>query len=225
MQTLATEAGPVIRVGLVPVEKIRFHPHNTRVDLGDLRSLTLSIAKYGMLQPVVLEKYGDLFQLRAGHRRVAAAKMANLYRVPAIIHPAALPVKEWLEQAIQENVQRREMDVGDRARAVKALRGLGCTWAGIAETFGVGESTVRSWTATPKPPPTSSVVVFATPRFEAVRPPAPAKREPSTVPKWLLRKFLQECHNQGYNTDVQVMLQALVDGRPWQTVDEAVANA
>lgn len=234
MQTVTTDQGPNVRVGLVPVDKIMFHPHNTRTDLGDLRSLSLSIARYGMMQPVVIEKYGDQFRLRAGHRRVAAAKIANVYRIPAIIHPAPLGEQAWLEHAIQENVQRREMDVGDRLRAVKALRKLGCTWAGIADTFGVAETTVRSWTA----PTVSLSAVPEDLQAPAGPRPAPqlssglqaARQEVARVSPVMSRKVLREfvacCEEQGYgNTDVLVLLQALIDGRPWRTLEEALLGA
>lgn len=70
------QGGPVsardLRVGLVKLTDIVFHPHNVCRDLGDLRSLTASIARHGVMQPVVVEEYGDHVRLRAGHRRVAA---------------------------------------------------------------------------------------------------------------------------------------------------------
>jgi ParB/RepB/Spo0J family partition protein len=134
-----------IRVGLVRVDQIRFHPHNVRQDLGDLRPLSQSIAKYGVMQPVVVEKYGDCLRLRAGHRRVAAAQLAGEFRIPAVIHNHALPDREWIEHSIQENAQRAEMTIHDRRRAILALRQYGCSWDGIGETFGVSGRTVRAW--------------------------------------------------------------------------------
>jgi ParB/RepB/Spo0J family partition protein len=134
-----------IRVGLVRLDQIRFHPHNGRQDLGDLRSLSSSIARFGVMQPVVVEKHGDSLRLRAGHRRVAAARLAGEFRIPAIIHPHALPDREWIEHSIQENAQRTELDAQERRRAILALRQYGCSWDGIGETFGVSGRTVRAW--------------------------------------------------------------------------------
>jgi ParB-like chromosome segregation protein Spo0J len=116
-----------------------------RQDLGDLRSLTNSIKKYGIMQPIVVERYGRDLRLRAGHRRLAAAKIAGLAKIPAVIHPEALDDRDWIEQAIQENEQRRNIDQAERRRAAEALHRLGCTWSGIAETFGVAESTLHRW--------------------------------------------------------------------------------
>lgn len=136
-----------LRVGLVRVDEILFHPHNVRIDLGDLRSLTNSIKKYGIMQPVVVEKYGKQLRLRAGHRRVAAARLAGLSRVPAVIHAEALDEDEWLIQAVQENIERRGLEGVERQRAIKALRNLGCTTEGIAEAFDVSTATIHRWAA------------------------------------------------------------------------------
>lgn len=134
-----------VRVGLVSVDQVQFHPHNVRTNLGDLRPLAASIKKYGVLQPLVVERRGEGFRLRAGHRRLAAAKIAGLGRVPAVIHSVVLDERSWLEQAVQENVMRSDMDKADRRRTIQALRRLGCGWDGIGETFGVAGRTARSW--------------------------------------------------------------------------------
>lgn len=134
-----------LRVGMVRVDDILFHPHNTRTNLGDLRTLTNSILRYGVMQPVVVEEYGQKLRLRAGHRRVAAARLAGLTRIPAVVHPYALDDEEWIVQSIQENTERRGLAQKDRQRAVLALRRLGCSWKGIADTFGVTTTTVTGW--------------------------------------------------------------------------------
>lgn len=140
-----------IRVGLVKVDEVRFHPHNVRRDLGDLRALTNSIRKFGILQPIVVENRGDHWRLRAGHRRVAAARLAGVAKVPAVIHKTELDDDEWIIQSIQENVHRAQLDAQDRTDAVRALRDLGCTWEGIAEAFGVRPYVVQRWLKPPKP--------------------------------------------------------------------------
>lgn len=166
-----------IRVGLVPTKSIVFHPHNVRSDLGDLRPLANSISRYGIMQPVVLERYGDTLRLRAGARRVAAALLIELPRVPAIIHSTWLPEREWLEHAVQENVQRAELDRADRKRTITELRHLGCTVAGIADTFGVAPATIHAW-LNDTTPPAPKVAGVATPvrRVRVRRGPSPRKR-------------------------------------------------
>ena len=137
---------PAPRVGRVPIDVCDVHPHNIRRDLGDLRSLTESIRRYGIMQPIVVETRGERLRLRAGHRRLAAARLAGLDRIPAIIHGQALDNDEWLVHSVQENVIRRGLDSKERADVVHALRAEGMTWDGVAETFGVSVTAVRNWT-------------------------------------------------------------------------------
>lgn len=134
-----------VRVGLVRVDQVRFHPHNVRRDLGDLRPLADSISAFGVMQPIVVERMGDHLRLRAGHRRVAAAKLIKLARIPAVIHDEVLDDENWLVHSIQENVMRRGIDADERRDAILALADLGCTWAGIGEVFGVHPNTIRIW--------------------------------------------------------------------------------
>lgn len=133
-------------VGLVRLDQCIAHPHNIRRDLGDLRALTASIVRHGVMVPIIVEKYGLQLRIRAGHRRVTAARMAGVYRVAAIIHPEPLDEEDWLVASVQENYQRRDLDAEERRRTVLRLRDLGLTWSGIAEAFGVTPATVRVWT-------------------------------------------------------------------------------
>jgi ParB/RepB/Spo0J family partition protein len=131
------------RVGRVCIDLIDYHRHNVRVDLGDLRDLVDSIKRFGIMQPVVLEQRGQRFRIRAGHRRVAAARLAGLDRVPAIIHDDALEDDEWLTAAVHENTRRRSLDRADRARTVEAMRKVGMRWEAIADALGVAPATAR----------------------------------------------------------------------------------
>lgn len=145
--------GRDVRVGNIAVDLVIVHPHNIRRDLGDLRPLQRSIEKYGLMQPVVVEKYGNRWRLRAGHRRAAAAKLAGLKKIPAIIHPAPLEDDEWLMQSVQENVLRRQIDRDERREVILKLRDLGCTWDGVAETFGGTIREVKRWAKDHDDPP------------------------------------------------------------------------
>jgi ParB/RepB/Spo0J family partition protein len=138
-----------VRVGRVPIDSIDYHQHNVRVDLGDLRDLTTSIQRFGVMQPVVLERRGDRLRIRAGHRRVAAARLAGLTRIPALIHGDALEDDEWLTAAVHENTRRRGLDDADRARTVNAMRTEGMTWDAIGDAFGVTAATARRYLADP----------------------------------------------------------------------------
>lgn len=135
----------MIKAALVHVDKILFHPLNTRNDLGDLRGLSASIRRNGIMQPVILEPYGKLYRLRAGHRRVAAAKLIDMKRVPSIVHDQTLNDREWIEASIQENFMREELALDERQKAIQNLRKLGCTWSGVAAVFNRSVGTVRNW--------------------------------------------------------------------------------
>lgn len=152
MTATAAPAKPSVRAALIPVDKVLFHPHNVRHDLGDLRSLSASIRTYGVLQPVAVETYGERFRLRAGHRRTAAARLAGLARIPAVIYPEPLDDLDWLIQSVHENTHRRQLEQDERRRAIHTLRDLGCSWQGIADHFDTTATTARSWASSPADP-------------------------------------------------------------------------
>ncbi|GAA2022367.1 ParB N-terminal domain-containing protein [Pseudokineococcus marinus] len=139
--------GPATRVGLVRLDQVDFHPHNIRRDLGDLRSLSDSLLAYGCVQPISVERWGDRLRLRAGHRRVAAARVAGIKTLPAVIHADPLPLRDWLAASVQENVQRAAIDDQERARTVRRLRDLKATWQEVAAIFGVSVATVQRYGA------------------------------------------------------------------------------
>jgi ParB family chromosome partitioning protein len=99
----------------------RFQP---RVSLDDekLEELTRSIASHGVIQPIVVHKVGDRFQIIAGERRWRAAKRAGLMRVPVVVRDVA-PGREQslLEMALIENIQRENLNPIDEALAYRRL--------------------------------------------------------------------------------------------------------
>lgn len=133
------------KAGMIPVDRVTVHNHNIRRNLGDLRDLTESIRRHGILTPLLLEKRGETFRIRDGHRRFAAAKLAGLHHVPAVVHGRALDDGEWVVAAVQVNHHRRGMSGPDRRDAVLRLREDGLPWEQIAEEFAASVSTVRRW--------------------------------------------------------------------------------
>jgi ParB family chromosome partitioning protein len=99
----------------------RFQP---RVSLDDekLEELTRSIASHGVIQPIVVHKVGDRFQIIAGERRWRAAGRAGLTRVPVVVRDVA-PGRErsLLEMALIENIQRENLNPIDEALAYRRL--------------------------------------------------------------------------------------------------------
>ncbi|WP_346007425.1 ParB/RepB/Spo0J family partition protein [Janibacter terrae] len=133
------------QVARIRVDQIRAHGTNVRKDLGDLRDLCDSVQRFGIMQPITVEKRADHWLLRDGHRRVAVATMLGLDRIPAVIHGEHLDDDEWLTHAVHHNQRRRQMDKADRAHAVHKMREAGMSWDGIAREFGVSASAVQKW--------------------------------------------------------------------------------
>jgi ParB family chromosome partitioning protein len=131
----------------VPVSLIRPGPHNPRRDLGDLDGLVASIRAVGILEPLVVERYeGPLnvepYLLLAGHRRLAAAKLAGLVEVPCIVRATASTPALRLEMALVENLQREGLAPLDEADGYRELVKLGLSQRAIAERVGCSQSHV-----------------------------------------------------------------------------------
>lgn len=133
-----------VTVGLVRVDDVQFH-HLNRKDLGDLRPLAASITRNGLIHPLVVEKRGAKFRLRAGARRLQASRMAGLVKVPAIIHPEPLEDRAWLVHMAEENSHRLNLSFAERRDLILRMRRLGVQWIGIGAAFGVHPATARSW--------------------------------------------------------------------------------
>ena len=98
-----------------------FQPRG-HVDDARLQELAQSIKANGVIQPIVVRKVGDRFQIIAGERRWRAAKLAGLLRVPIVVRDVA-PGQEQslLEMALIENIQREDLNPIDEALAYRRL--------------------------------------------------------------------------------------------------------
>jgi ParB family chromosome partitioning protein len=99
----------------------QFQPRASADD-GKLEELTRSIASHGVIQPIVVRRAGDRFQIIAGERRWRAAQRAGLMRVPIVVKDVA-PGREQslLEMALIENIQRENLNPIDEALAYRRL--------------------------------------------------------------------------------------------------------
>ncbi|SHK04395.1 ParB/RepB/Spo0J family partition protein [Tepidibacter formicigenes] len=88
-------------------------------DKEKLEILSESIKNYGVLQPIVVKKEEDGYMIIAGERRFRAAKMAGLKEMPAVIKD--LPLKDIMEIALIENLQREDLNAIEEAIAYKSL--------------------------------------------------------------------------------------------------------
>ena len=107
------------------------------LDKEPLDELAASIALHGILQPLVVEP-GDegRYKLQIGKRRMAAAKMVGLEKVPVIVLDDSLSSENSLAMRLVENIHREDLDPIDEAEAYSTLRGMGTKVSEIARLVG-----------------------------------------------------------------------------------------
>lgn len=103
---------------LSDIEPNREQPRKN-FDKEGLEELADSIKQYGIIQPIVVQKKEDYYEIIAGERRWRAAKMAKLKEVPVIIKEYT--PQEVMEIALIENIQRRDLNPIEEALAYKSL--------------------------------------------------------------------------------------------------------
>ena len=105
----------------LPIDSITPNPNQPRKDFGDkaLQDLSASLRQSGVLQPVVVRRFGDGYQLVVGERRWRAAKLAGITRIPAVIREAS--DAESLELALVENLLREDLNPMEEAEAYQRL--------------------------------------------------------------------------------------------------------
>ena len=129
----------------LPVSAIRRNPRQPRrvFDPGALEELATSIASVGVVQPVIVRKADDGYELIAGERRWRAAQQAGFTVVPAIVRAAS--DVESLEIALVENVVRQQLNPVDEAFALKVLlEDLGVTQEKLAARVGKSRSAIAN---------------------------------------------------------------------------------
>ena len=110
----STTTAPPIEL---PITAISPNPNQPRKDFDDnaLRDLSDSLRHSGLLQPLVVRRMGDGYQLIVGERRWRAAKLAGIERVPVIVREAS--DSESLELALVENLLREDLNPMEEAEA------------------------------------------------------------------------------------------------------------
>ena len=87
----------------------------THFDEASLQELAESLKQHGMVQPIVVRRVGDQYEIIAGERRWRAARKAGLAMVPVVIKE--VPDERLLEIALVENIQRQELNPIEEATA------------------------------------------------------------------------------------------------------------
>jgi ParB family chromosome partitioning protein len=130
----------------LPVEDIAANPFQPRTRFNDdaIQELAASIKATGILQPILVRRAsGGDYQLVAGERRLRAARLAGLERVPAIVRD--VDEREMTELALIENVQREDLNPIDEANAYHALaEKVGLTHDQISERVGKQRASITN---------------------------------------------------------------------------------
>lgn len=116
----SAEAPGVATIEL-PIDAIAPNPQQPRKDFDDkaLQDLAASLRQSGVLQPVVVRRLGDGYQLIVGERRWRAAKLAGITRIPAVIREVS--DAQSLELALVENLLREDLNPMEEAEAYQRL--------------------------------------------------------------------------------------------------------
>jgi ParB family chromosome partitioning protein len=138
---VATRSSPLE----IEVNRIAPNPQQPRRTFDDekLRELADSMREHGVLQPLLVTPRGDDFELVAGERRLRAARIAGLQRVPVIVRE--VDGRESLKLALLENVQREDLNPVEEALGYRRLIDeFAMTQAEIAERLGKSRSAIAN---------------------------------------------------------------------------------
>ena len=132
----------VLELDLDMIEPNRKQPRKY-FDETALEELAASLKAYGMIQPIVVKKSGEYYEIIAGERRWRAAKIAGLTKVPVVI-------KKWeegeaFEAALVENLQREDLNPMEETESYQRLQEeFGLSQEKIAEKVGKSRSAITN---------------------------------------------------------------------------------
>jgi len=133
------------RIYSVDVKKINSNPYQPRkyFDISAIEELSTSIKQFGILQPLIVRKIGDRYEIIAGERRLKAATKAGFSEVPVIIRE--MNNDETAIVALIENLQRQDLNFMEEAQAYQRLVTTHhMTQESVAERVGKTQSTVAN---------------------------------------------------------------------------------
>ncbi len=125
---------------MIPIDKLFPHPDNPRKDVGDVTELAESIKHSGIMQNLTVVPYEGGYRVVIGHRRLAAARKAELTELPCMI--ADMSHKEQCATMLSENMQRVDLTPIEQAQGVQMMLDLGETVGDIAEKTGFSKSAI-----------------------------------------------------------------------------------
>lgn len=147
LEALLSDSAPSEGFSVISTDRVLPNPRQPRegFDQASLEALAESIRRVGMLQPIVVgpaDEEGN-HVLVAGERRLRAARMAGLRKVPAMVRPS--DDVSTLAEAVIENVQREDLSPLEEAAAYKTLlEDLAMTHDQLAANVGKSRSTISN---------------------------------------------------------------------------------
>lgn len=135
-------AGDIAYVETMSIQDNRFQPRQS-YDETKLEDLKVSIKEKGVLQPILVRKHKNGYEVIAGERRLKAARALGLAQVPVIIKNVT--DREALVLALVENIQREELNAIEEAQGFKRLmEEFQFTQEAVAEAIGKDRTTVTN---------------------------------------------------------------------------------
>jgi len=129
----------------IDIDLIEPNPEQPRTSFAEanLEELAQSIRANGVVQPIVVRKFGSRYQIVAGERRWRASQRAELRRIPAVVREVS--DEKLLELALIENIQRQELNPIEEAKAYrKLIDNIGLTQEKVAEQVGKERSVITT---------------------------------------------------------------------------------
>ena len=132
----------IVNVRIDEIIPNRFQPR-LAFDEKELNELADSIKMHGIIQPLVLRRIGDKYEIIAGERRYKASVLAGLTQVPAVI--MNIDDQKSAEVAVVENLQRKDLTAIEEAQSYKKILDMGyLTQEELATRMGVAQSTISN---------------------------------------------------------------------------------
>lgn len=140
-----TETGFTAADTEIPISDIVPNPNQPRTHFNEsqLEELSESIRENGVLQPLLVRKNGQKYEIIAGERRYQASKIAELEKVPVIIKD--VDDQKMLELALIENLQRSDLNPIEEAKGYKQLiKASGMTQEALSKAVSKSRSTITN---------------------------------------------------------------------------------